>query len=186
MPSSHAGVLDAKRTPPRYITSIALGLVACIIVAGYYSFEEYNAYISTRPHPRFEHIEFQNVVCDKVDNASMTGGFYWTIMMTLNNTGRWDSTFNSVKICGTEVNVDGSYYSVNETDIDVYGVTYAVDNAYATNMTTAAVIPRGTVICIAFFLSAQHPALNLTSGTTISVVPHSSTGIAYPQLIELV
>ena len=127
MTLSHVGVLDAKRTPSPYDTPIALGLVACLIVAGYCCVEEYNSHYMGPA--RFTQIEFQSVVCDKVVNASITGGFYWTIMMTLNNTGTRDTTFKSAFI--------------NETRARDYGVNYAVDNAYVTNMTTATFIPMG-------------------------------------------
>jgi hypothetical protein len=170
MPPSHAGVLDAKRTLSPYETSIALGLVTCLIVAGHICVEEYNAHYM--PPSRFTQIECQSVVCDKVGDASMTGGFYWTIMMTMQNLGTRDVTFKSAFI--------------NATEVDDYGVTCAVDNAYVTNMTTATFVPMGTVIRVTFSLSAQHPAFDVTSGTTICVKIHCSDGMDYPEFIELV
>jgi hypothetical protein len=170
MTPSHAGVLDAKRMPSPYETSIALGLVACLIVAGYCCVGEYNAH-SMGP-TRWTDIECQSAVCDKVVNASITGGFYWTIMMTLNNTGTRDVTLKSAFI--------------NETEVDDYGVNYAVDNSYVTNMTTATFIPMGTVICVAFYLSTQHPVFDLTSGTTICVEISCYGGMDYREFIELV
>ena len=170
MTPSHAGDLDAKRTSSPYVTSITLGLVACLIVAGYCCVEEYNSHYMGPS--RFTHIEFQSVVCDKVVNASITGGFYWTIMMTLNNTGTRDVTLKSAFI--------------NETRARDYGVNYAVDNAYVTNMTTATFIPMGKVSCVAFYLSAQHPVFDLTAGTTICVEISCYGGMDYREFIELV
>jgi hypothetical protein len=52
MTPSFAGVLNIKRTPSPYVTSIALGLVACLIVAGSICAAEIEAHRSFRmPHP---------------------------------------------------------------------------------------------------------------------------------------
>jgi hypothetical protein len=184
MTLSHAGVLDAKRMSSPYVTSIALGLVACLIVSGYCCVEEYNSHYM-RPS-RWTDIEYQSAVCDKVVNASITGGFYWTIMMTLNNTGTRDTTLKSAFINETRARRYGVNYAVNGTEVDDYGVNYAVDNSYVTNMTTATFIPMGTVICVAFYLSTQHPVFDLTSGTTICVEISCYGGMDYREFIELV
>ena len=119
-------------------------------------------------YTRFEQIEIQSATCEKV----VENPFYWEILVKLKNTGTRDATMISAYI--------------NEREVDAYGKPGKVDNSYVTNMTTTTYITSGNQTMIAFWLDDTHDEFTLTSGTTVNLKIHSSGGMDYPKLIELV
>ena len=121
-------------------------------------------------YTRFEQIEIQSATCEKVvENQT---AFYWEILVKLKNTGTRDATMISAYI--------------NEREVDLYGEDTKVDNSYVTNMTTTTYITSGNSTVVAFWLDDYHDEFTLTSGTTVNLKIHSSGGMDYPKLIELV
>jgi hypothetical protein len=118
-------------------------------------------------YTKFEKVEIQSAVCTN-------NGTFWTIEMKLKNTGTATSTLLSAFI--------------NEVEVDVYDATAEVANAWATNINTTVttVITSGQSITIYFWMDSARPLTTLTSGTTVNFKIHSSGGMDYIKLVELV
>jgi hypothetical protein len=118
-------------------------------------------------YTKFEKVEIQSAVCTN-------NGTYWTIEMKLKNTGTATSTLLSAFI--------------NEVEVDVYDATAEVAGAWATNINTTVttVITSGQSITIYFWMDSARPLTTLTSGTTVNFKIHSSGGMDYIKLVELV
>jgi flagellin-like protein len=118
-------------------------------------------------YTKFEKVEIQNAVCTN-------NGTFWTITMKLKNTGTAGSTLISVFI--------------NEVEVDNYDSTSPVANAWATNINTTVntVIRSGQTLTVYFWMDSAKTGSTLTSGTTINIKIHSSGGMDYIKLVELV
>jgi hypothetical protein len=118
-------------------------------------------------YTKFEKVEIQSAVCTN-------NGTFWQIEMKLKNTGTATSTLLSAFI--------------NEVEVDNYDATAPVANAWATNINTTVttVITSGQSITIYFWMDSARPLTTLTSGTTVNFKIHSSGGMDYIKLVELV
>jgi hypothetical protein len=118
-------------------------------------------------YTKFEKVEIQSAVCTN-------NGTFWTIEMKLKNTGTAGSTLNSAFI--------------NEVEVDNYDETGPVANAWATNInqTVSTVITSGDTVTVYFWMDSAKTGTTLTSGTTVNFKIHSSGGMDYIKLVELV
>jgi hypothetical protein len=118
-------------------------------------------------YTKFEKVEIQSAVCTN-------NGTFWTIEMKLKNTGTATSTLLSCFI--------------NEVEIDNYDETGPVAGAWATNInqTVTTVITSGQTVTLYFWMDSAKAGTTLTSGTTVNFKIHSSGGMDYIKLVELV
>jgi hypothetical protein len=77
---------------------------------------------------------------------------------------------------------------INEVEVDNYDATGPVINAWATNInqTVTTVITSGQTRTIYFWMDSAKTGTTVTSGTTINIKIHSSGGMDYIKLVELV
>jgi flagellin-like protein len=125
-------------------------------------------------YTQFEQIEIQSAICYK-EIPPIATDYYWNVTMTLKNTGTQDATMISAFI--------------NEQEVDVYGQddTFDGSNAvWATSMNTTTYITSGDSQIVFFYIANDKPDTTLSSGTTVNIKIHSSGGMDYPKLIELV
>jgi flagellin-like protein len=125
-------------------------------------------------YTRFEQIEIQSAVCYKEIPTGFPENYYWNITMTLKNTGTRDATMISAFI--------------NEQEVDHYGaITFdGATPEWATSMTTTTYITSGNSTVVFFYIANDKVGATLSSGTTVNIKIHSSGGMDYPKLIELV
>ena len=118
-------------------------------------------------YTKFEKVEIQSAVC-------INNGTFWTIEMKMKNTGTAASSLISAFI--------------NEVEVDNYDSTGPVALAWATNLnqTVTTVITSGQTITVFFWMDSAKAGTTLTSGTTINIKIHSSGGMDYIKLVELV
>jgi hypothetical protein len=118
-------------------------------------------------YTKFEKVEIQSAVCTN-------NGTFWTIEMKLKNTGTATSTLLSAFI--------------NEVEVDSYDASGPESGVWATNINTTVttVITSGQSITIYFWMDSARPLTTLTSGTTVNFKIHSSGGMDYIKLVELV
>ena len=118
-------------------------------------------------YTKFEKVEIQSAVCTN-------NGTFWTIEMKLKNTGTAGSTLISAFI--------------NEVEVDDYDATGPVAGAWATNInqTVSTVITSGDTVTVYFWMDSAKVGTTLTSGTTVNLKIHSSGGMDYIRLVELV
>ena len=123
-------------------------------------------------YTKFEQIEIQSAQCMK--NVTDPAHYFWNITMTLKNTGTRDATLISCFI--------------NEVEVDRYGVTSyapAIDNDWATSMSTTTYLTSGNSTVVYFYIDPDKATASLTSGTTVNIKIHSSGGMDYPKLVGL-
>ncbi|MCW4037202.1 MAG: hypothetical protein NWF13_00535 [Candidatus Bathyarchaeota archaeon] len=122
-------------------------------------------------YTRFEQIEIQSAVCYKEVSGV---DYFWNITMILKNTGTRDATMISAFI--------------NEVEVDGYAATtFTVgDNDWKTSLSTTEYITSGNSTTVYFYIDPDKPDTSLSSGTTVNIKIHSSGGMDYPKLIELV
>lgn len=118
-----------------------------------------------KQHTKFEKVEIQTAVCTISEGN-------WTIRMKLKNTGTTTATLTDALI--------------NNVEVDKYGVSGAVQNKWATNMTRQTSIPSGQTKIIEFYIDPQKSGTPLSSGTTVNINIHSTGGMDYIKLVELV
>jgi flagellin-like protein len=118
-------------------------------------------------YTKFEKVEIQSAVC-------VNNGTFWTITMRLKNTGTATSTLISCFI--------------NDEEIDTYDATGALPGVWATNInqTVNTVITSGQTVTLYFWMDSAKVGTTLTSGTTVNFKIHSSGGMDYIKLVELV
>lgn len=118
-------------------------------------------------YTKFEKVEIQSAVCTN-------NGTFWTIEMKMKNTGTASSTLISAFI--------------NEVEVDNYDSTGPVASAWATNINTtvSTVITSGQSVTVYFWMDSARAGTTLTSGTTVNFKIHSSGGMDYIKLVELV
>ena len=118
-------------------------------------------------YTKFEKVEIQSAVC-------INNGTFWTIEMKMKNTGTAASSLISAFI--------------NEVEVDNYDSTGPVAGAWATNLnqTVTTVITSGQTVTVYFWMDSAKAGTTLTSGTTINIKIHSSGGMDYIKLVELV
>ena len=115
-------------------------------------------------YAKFEKIEIQSSTCTW--NAT---GACWKIQLKTKNTGT------------TTANLINAF--INEAEIQNYDVDGVVAGETSTNMTTSTTISSGASVVINVYISQGY--LSLSSGTTVNVMLHSTSGIDYPILIQL-
>jgi hypothetical protein len=118
-------------------------------------------------YTKFEKVEIQSAVCTN-------NGTFWTIEMKMKNTGTATSSLISAFI--------------NEVEVDNYDETGPVALAWATNInqTVTTVITSGDTVTVYFWMDSARAVTTLTSGTTVNIKIHSSGGMDYIKLVELV
>ena len=116
-------------------------------------------------YTKFEKVEIQSAVCT-VSNGN------WTVAMKLKNTGTATTTLISAFI--------------NDVEVDQYGASGIVSNSWATTMTETTSITSGQTITIMFYVDPGKTGATLSSGTTVNIRIHSSGGMDYVKLVELV
>ena len=116
---------------------------------------------------KFEKVEIQSGVCTK---QGATGSEYWNITLKLKNSGSATST------------LIGCY--INDVELDGYNANHAVDGQALTSMERTETIASGASKYIRFLIDCNYR--NFKSGTTINIKLHSSGGMDYIKLIELV
>lgn len=116
-------------------------------------------------YTQFEKVEIQSGVCVVDANGN------WTVTMKLKNTGTATATMNSIFI--------------NDVEVDTYNTT-AVAGSWTTDMTEAYSIESGNSKTIHVYISSGKSGVYLSSGTTVNIKIHSSGGMDYIKLIQLV
>ena len=116
-------------------------------------------------YTKFEKIEIQSAVC------TLNAAGNWTIVMKLKNTGTATATLNSAFI--------------NNLELNAYNTTSTL-NEWTANMSTAQAITSGQSMTIEIYIDDGRPQTTLSSGTTINIKIHSSGGMDYIKLVELI
>jgi flagellin-like protein len=126
----------------------------------------------TSQYTKFEKVEIQSAQCVK------TGNNYWTITLSLKNSGSATATLNNVY-----VNDQVATYRLAAT-VPVTPFT----NLYAdVDSTTQKTILSGQTGTVTIYMGTGWPEVGpLTSGTTIDIKVHSAGGMDYIKLIGLV
>jgi flagellin-like protein len=151
---------DRKAISPVIATVILVAVAITISVAVAY----WMGGISSQ-YTRFEKVEIQSAQCVK-------GTTYWTITLTLKNSGSASSTLNNVYV-NDQIAVTGT------------GAVAALNsNVTSTSQYT---LLSGASKNIAIYVGTGWPVLSpLTSGTTIDIKIHSAGGMDYIKLVQLV
>jgi len=123
-------------------------------------------------YTKFEKVEIQSALC-------RNAGEYWNISISVKNTGTAIATLDKIFINGIEVNA--------------YGATGApaADSGLATTTLPATGLPlsSGQAGTIYVFIDGPTTAPqweSVTSGTTVNIKIHSTGGMEYLKLVELV
>lgn len=126
----------------------------------------------TESYTRFEQLEIQSSVCRKDTTDPLEQ--FWNISLTVKNTGTRDITLVSAFINGIEV--------------DTYGVPLpspVPQNEWSTTMDEEMYLATGVKATIYFYLDPDKSGVTISSGTTVNLRIHSSSGMDYPKLIGL-
>jgi hypothetical protein len=116
--------------------------------------------------PKFEKVEIQTGICTKDSSG-------WTITITLKNTGSEPSKINRILV--SDVAIEQAYY----------GLTTIVEGKVSTDLQySGTTLQRGQIMKVHVRISKSYK--NFTSGTTINIKFHSTSGMVYIKLIELV
>ena len=99
-----------------------------------------------------------------------TGG-NWTISFILKNSGTSTASLLSVFI--------------NEVEVDAYNTT-AVAGQWTTDMVNPLTIASGESVSVNVYVSSSKAGISLSSGTSVNIMFHSSAGMDYISLKELV
>ena len=119
-------------------------------------------------YTKFEKVEIQTAIVT-YDNVS--SDYYWKVAMVLKNTGTATASLGSA--------------FVNDAEIQNYGSDVMVVGQTATNMTTTTTtIDSGEKMVVNFYIGLGYKTLS--SGTTVNIKIHSSGGMDYIKLVELV
>ena len=118
-------------------------------------------------YTKFEKVEILYGVCTN-------NGTFWTIELKMKNSGTATSSLNSAFI--------------NELEVDSYDETGPVAGLWATNLnqTITTVITSGETITLYFWMDSAKVGSTLSSGTFVNFMIHSSGGMDYIKLVELV
>ena len=156
---------DRKAISPVIATVILVAVAITIAVAVAY----WMGGISSQ-YTRFEKVEIQSAKCEKATD-------YWTITLTLKNSGSATSTLNNVY-----VNDQAATYSATPPAVDDT-LTANLDSVPANQKT----ISSGRTDTVILYVGTGWPATApLTSGTTIDIKIHSAGGMDYIKLVQLV
>jgi len=127
----------------------------------------------TSQYTKFEKVEIQSAQCVK-DNST----YFWTITLTLKNSGSATATLNNVY-----VNDKLATYAAAEPVHTAAVITLTADVGPANEKT----IQSGRSDTVTIYLGSGWPVgAALTSGTTIDIKIHSAGGMDYIKLIGLV
>jgi len=159
---------DRKAISPVIATVILVAVAITIAIAVAY----WMGGISSQ-YTRFEKVEIQSAQCEKD-----TSGNYWTITLSLKNSGSATATLNNVY-----VNDRVATYRLAGT-VPVTPFT----NLYAdVDSTTQKTIQSGQTDTVTIYVGSGWPVgAPLTSGTTIDIKIHSAGGMDYIKLVQLV
>jgi len=156
---------DRKAISPVIATVILVAVAITIAVAVAY----WMGGISSQ-YTRFEKVEIQSAQCEKD-----TSGDFWTVTLSLKNSGSATATLNNVY-----VNDRVATYSAAEPAV---ATTLTADLDSANEKT----IPSGGSSTITIWVGTGWPTTSpLTSGTTVDIKIHSAGGMDYIKLVQLV
>jgi flagellin-like protein len=113
----------------------------------------------------FEKLEIQLDIC----SWNATGG-YWKIAFSVKNTGTAVANLNAA--------------FVNNVEIQNYGTDSVVAAETSTNMTKASIVRSGESILVNFYIAQGYASL--TSGTTVQLLIHTTSGLDYMKMVELI
>jgi hypothetical protein len=120
-------------------------------------------------YTKFEKVEIQTAIVTY--NTSGSVDTHWKVEMKLKNTGTATASLGSAFI--------------NDAEIETYGSDVEVLDGTATNMTqTTTTLDSGENMVVNFYVSLGYASLS--SGTTVNIKIHSSGGMDYIKLVELV
>ena len=116
---------------------------------------------------KFEQVEIQNGVC------TMDGSSNWVITITLKNSGTTSATITNV--------------FVNDVEVSTYGAVSATAGAITSSIDptlSTTTMSSGASTTITVWIGAGYESLS--SGTMVNVKIHSSGGMDFFKLIELI
>lgn len=121
---------------------------------------------TTGSFTKFETVEIQNGVC------AIDGSSNWVITISLKNTGTTSATLTNV--------------FVNDAEVSAYGATVPTAGEITTSLVTATPtsMSSGEAITITVWIGVGYESLS--SGTMVNVMIHSSSGMDFFKLIELI
>jgi len=160
---------DRKAISPVIATVILVAVAITIAVAVAY----WMGGISSQ-YTKFEKVEIQSAQCEKD-----TSGFFWTITLSLKNSGSATATLNNVY-----VNDKVASYSASAPSSPSAPVTTLTADLDSTHENS---IPSGRSATVQIWVGTGWPVgAALTSGTTIDIKMHSAGGMDYIKLVQLV
>jgi flagellin-like protein len=121
---------------------------------------------TTGSFTKFETVEIQNGVC------AIDGSSNWVITISLKNTGTTSATLTNV--------------FVNDAEVSAYGAAVPTAGEITTSLVTATPtsMSSGEAITITVWIGVGYESLS--SGTMVNVMIHSSGGMDFFKLIELI
>jgi flagellin-like protein len=121
---------------------------------------------TTGSFTKFETVEIQNGVC------AIDGSSNWVITISLKNTGTTSATLTNV--------------FVNDAEVSAYGATVPTAGEITTSLVTATPtsMSSGEAITVTVWIGVGYESLS--SGTMVNVMIHSSSGMDFFKLIELI
>ncbi len=153
-------MLSSKRAvSPVIATIIIVSVTITLAVAsGFFLSGTLDSYTT------FDIIEIVSVRC-------VLNGSNWVIDVIVKNVGSDSGTLVQALVNGLEV--------------DNYGSPYVVDQL-STNMSRTQVLRSGERVMVRFFLDPDRVGTSLSSGTSVELMLHSTSGHDYPILIILI
>jgi flagellin-like protein len=130
----------------------------------------------TSQYTKFEKVEIQSAQC--VKDSTNTPPRYWTVTLTLKNSGSATATLNNVYI-----NDQVATYS----DVAPLNTTAAYLFANLDSVSHQMTIQSGQTATVTLYVGTAWPITTapITSGTTIDIKIHSAGGMDYIKLISL-
>jgi flagellin-like protein len=121
---------------------------------------------TTGSFTKFETVEIQNGVC------AIDGSSNWVITISLKNTGTTSATLTNV--------------FVNDAEVSAYGAAVPTAGEVTTSLVTATPtsMSSGEAITVTVWIGVGYESLS--SGTMVNVMIHSSSGMDFFKLIELI
>ena len=160
---------DRKAISPVIATVILVAVAITIAVAVAY----WMGGISSQ-YTRFEKVEIQSAQCEKD-----TSGYFWTVTLSLKNSGSATATLNNVY-----VNDKVATYSASAPSSPIAPVATLTADLSSANEKT---IASGASSTVTIWVGTGWPTSSpLTSGTTVDIKLHSAGGMDYIKLVQLV
>jgi len=121
-------------------------------------------------YTKFEKVEIQSILCEKDEDG------YWNVTMSIKNTGTATATIDKVFVNNLELVFDNTAPPDNET---AAYYLYSTGSGAATLTLTSG--QTGTVV-----IMIDEDWQTVSSGTTINIKLHSTGGMEYLKMVELV